>query len=177
MNGNRCTQIYTLSSHPSPFLNPASPAPQDPRLQGLEYHGRRRASGRGVDFFELIPSPAAGLAVCMGAFPSCSNRDGPDFPAALFCASIDPLRREIRYLNAGHEPALLLRQRQDHPIRLENTGAALGSAQRAIPLEPGDLLAVFSAGVAETFDIHGRPFGSSGVLAILRHSRAPARPI
>jgi sigma-B regulation protein RsbU (phosphoserine phosphatase) len=94
--------------------------------------------------------------------------------ATLFYASIDPVRRELRYLNAGHEPALLLRKRHDRAIRLENTGAILGLTrrssygQRAIPLEPGDLLAVFSEGVAETFDIHGRPFGSAGVLSVLR---------
>jgi sigma-B regulation protein RsbU (phosphoserine phosphatase) len=101
---------------------------------------------------------------------------GENSYAALFYASIDPLRRELRYVNAGHEPALLLRKRQDRAIRLESTGAVLGLThrssygQRCIPLEPGDLLAVFSEGVADTFNIHGQPFGSAGVLNVLRRS-------
>lgn len=97
-----------------------------------------------------------------------------NFYAPLFCAWVDPLRRELCYVNAGHEPALLLRKRQNRAIALESTGAVLGLTdrstygQRAIPLEPGDLLAVFSSGIAESSDILGHPFGSAGVLEVLR---------
>lgn len=94
--------------------------------------------------------------------------------ATLFYASIDPLRHQLSYVNAGHEPALLLRKRQNRALLLESTGAILGLThrssygQRTIQLEPGDLLAVFSDCVAEAVDILGRPFGPAGVLSVLR---------
>jgi len=99
---------------------------------------------------------------------------GDNSYATLFYASVDPLRRKLSYVNAGHEPALLLRKRQSRAIPLESTGAILGLThrssygQRTIPLEPGDVLAVFSESIAETADILGRPFGSTGVLRVLR---------
>ena len=101
---------------------------------------------------------------------------GDDSYATLFYASVDPLRRQLSYVNAGHEPALLLRKRQNRAIILESTGAILGLThrssygQRTIPLEPGDLLAVFSDSVAEAVDILGHPFGPTGVLSVLRRS-------
>jgi sigma-B regulation protein RsbU (phosphoserine phosphatase) len=97
--------------------------------------------------------------------------------ATLFFACVDSLRRELCYVNAGHEPALLLRKRQSRAIALESTGAVLGLTQRSsygqrtIPLEPGDLLAIFSEGLAEAVDMRGRPFGSAGVLSVLRRSQ------
>jgi len=101
---------------------------------------------------------------------------GDDSYATLFYAWVDSLRRELCYVNAGHEPALLLRKRHSRAIALESTGAVLGLThrssygQRTIPLEPGDVLAVFSEGIAEAFDMLGRPFGSAGVLSSLRRS-------
>jgi sigma-B regulation protein RsbU (phosphoserine phosphatase) len=104
---------------------------------------------------------------------------GDDSYATLFYACVDSLRRELCYVNAGHEPALLFRKRQSRAIALESTGAVLGLTrrssygQRTIPLEPGDLLAVFSEGLAEAVDILGRPFGAAGVLGVLRRSQYP----
>lgn len=111
---------------------------------------------------------------------SVCGAPGDDSIATLFYAWVDSVRSELCYVNAGHEPALLLRKRQSRAITLESTGAVLGLThrstygQRTIPLEPGDLLAVFSEGVAESADILGRPFGSTGVLSALRHAE-PAR--
>jgi sigma-B regulation protein RsbU (phosphoserine phosphatase) len=107
---------------------------------------------------------------------SVCRAPGDNSYATLFYASVDPLRRQLSYVNAGHEPALLLRKRQNRAIVLESTGAILGLThrtsygQRTIPLEPGDLLAVFSDSVAEAVDILGHPFGPTGVLNVLRRS-------
>jgi sigma-B regulation protein RsbU (phosphoserine phosphatase) len=184
-----------------------------PRIQGLDYHGRRRAGESAGDFVDFISRTGCSLAVCMGAAaapgPDSSlmvsglenllcglsaqavvrpasiagslNRSvcgaaGEDSYATLFYAWVDSIRRELCYVNAGHEPALLFRKRQSRAIALESTGAVLGLTrrssygQRTIPLEPGDVLAVFSEGLAEAADILGRPFGSAGVLGVLRRS-------
>jgi sigma-B regulation protein RsbU (phosphoserine phosphatase) len=230
MSGNRISQIYPSSSHTSALLLQSALRPAtshnhstrtsagsptyNPHICGLDYHGKRRTSVSGGDFFDFVAGSAAHLALGVGAVSS----DGPDSAlmvssieailcslcadpasgpayivqslnrfvcgapdetlyAPFFYASIDSLRRELCYLNAGHESALLLRKRQNRAIRLERNGAVLGLThrsrygQRTIPLEPGDLLVVFSEGVAEAFDTHGRPFGFDGVLSVLRRSQ------
>jgi sigma-B regulation protein RsbU (phosphoserine phosphatase) len=76
--------------------------------------------------------------------------------SSSFCAGIDPAKRQLRYVNAGHEPALLLRLRTGRVERLESTGAILGLTRRSayrertLSFEPGDLLLAFSDGVSES---------------------------
>lgn len=70
-----------------------------------------------------------------------------------FYARIDPVRRELRYVSAGHEAALLIRA-DGRMERLERTGAALGLSARGHRQEtraiaPGDILAVFSETLCE----------------------------
>jgi sigma-B regulation protein RsbU (phosphoserine phosphatase) len=99
----------------------------------------------------------------------------PDsFYATLLCVRIDPERRELHYVNAGHEPAVLVRSGGERVYRLENTGTVLGLTTRAgyglrtVALEPGDVLAAFTDGVIEACNPAGRNFGASGVLEVLR---------
>ena len=80
---------------------------------------------------------------------------GPrDLYVPWFYARIDPVRRQLHYVNAGHEAPLLVR-RDGLIERLERTGAALGFSTRglhrqvSVPLEAGDVLAVFSEAVSE----------------------------
>ena len=88
---------------------------------------------------------------------------------SLLCAQINPSSRCLRYVNAGHEPALLLRKGTHQVDRLESTGAILGLSRRGsyreltVPFEPGDMLAAFTDGVAESM-------GPGGVVRILREA-------
>jgi hypothetical protein len=88
----------------------------------------------------------------------------------FFSARISPARRCLRYVSAGHEPALVLRARTGHVERLESTGAVLGLSQRSeyrervVLFEPGDLVAVFTDGLAEST-------GPDNVAYVLRHNR------
>ena len=85
---------------------------------------------------------------------------------SFLCARIDPMRNVLRFVNAGHEPALLIRK-NGHVERLEATGAVLGLSRRSsyrenfVSFEPGDLMAAFSDGVADSA-------GPDGVVRILR---------
>jgi serine phosphatase RsbU (regulator of sigma subunit) len=80
----------------------------------------------------------------------------------------------LRYVNAGHEPALLFRKRRDRVAQLEHTGTVLGLTvrsnygQRSIPIEPGDALVVFTAGLVETANIDGAMFGAKGIIDVVR---------
>jgi len=104
-----------------------------------------------------------------------------DFFATLFHACVDPDRRQIEYVNAGHESALLVRSRGGRVHRLESTGTVLGLTDRAVyghrtlPLEPGDLLIAHTDGVVDAGDSDGGAFGEKGILRIVqRHPGARA---
>ena len=92
----------------------------------------------------------------------------------LFCACIDPLRRVLRYLSAGHESALLFRANRFRAHRLEPTGTVLGLTsrsvyrQRAVGLSPGDVLIAFTGGVADAVDRAGSVLGEAAVVKVLR---------
>jgi sigma-B regulation protein RsbU (phosphoserine phosphatase) len=95
----------------------------------------------------------------------------------LFYAHVDPQRREVRYVNAGHEPPLLLRRRTGSTQRLDSTGTVLGLTGRAvyeertIRIDPGDVLVAFTDGVTEATDIEGQQWGENGVLNVLRRCK------
>lgn len=79
---------------------------------------------------------------------------GPrDLCVPWFYARIDPARRQLQYVNAGHEPPLLIRGGTVE--RLDRTGAALGLSTRGVhrrktaSIESGDVLAIFSEAVSE----------------------------
>ena len=97
--------------------------------------------------------------------------------ATLFHAHVDPQRREVRYVSAGHEPPLLLRKRTGRVDRLDSTGTVLGLTgrtvyeQRTIGMDPGDLLVAFTDGVTEATDAEGREWSENGVLSVLRRCR------
>jgi sigma-B regulation protein RsbU (phosphoserine phosphatase) len=85
----------------------------------------------------------------------------PDsFYTSLFYAWIDPARGELDYVNAGHEPVLLLSGADARVRRLENTGTVLGLSprmryrQRTVALEPGDLLLAATDGVTGAIREH-----------------------
>jgi sigma-B regulation protein RsbU (phosphoserine phosphatase) len=99
----------------------------------------------------------------------------------LFYAEIDPSRRLLQYFSAGHECALLVRGRPERARRLESTGTVLGLTrsaayrQKAIALEPGDVLVAVTDGITEAQDPRGRAFGEVGVLQVLQqHPHAKA---
>ncbi len=106
----------------------------------------------------------------------------PDsFYATLFYGLIDPVRQQLKYVSAGHEPALLFQQRSGRLRRLESTGTVLGLTTRStfrektISLEPGDVIVAFTDGITEAADPHGHEFREEGVLRILeQHPRAGA---
>lgn len=100
--------------------------------------------------------------------------------ATLFYAWIDPARRLLKYVSAGHEPALLFRP-GGRTRRLESTGTVLGLTARsafreaAVALEAGDVLVAFTDGVTEAADSHGHEFREEGVVRVLeRYPKAGA---
>jgi serine phosphatase RsbU (regulator of sigma subunit) len=95
----------------------------------------------------------------------------------LFFASLDPGTLRLEYVNAGH-PAPMLLRRDGALLRLEAGGTILGIDAGAsfdagsVTLGPGDLLALYTDGVAEAVGAEGELFGDERIEAILRADRS-----
>ena len=82
-----------------------------------------------------------------------------------FAARYDQRTRQLRYVNAGHQPALL-RRRDGSVVELTSEGMPLGILEtpeyeeRVVQLENGDTVLVFSDGVVEAVAPDGTSLGS-----------------
>jgi PAS domain S-box-containing protein len=98
---------------------------------------------------------------------------------------LDPDARTLVFANAGHPSGFLLDRNGDVRRELRSGGIPLGlfadrlySPSRAIRLEPGDVVVLFTDGIAESRDLAGSEFGTRGVLELIRsHRRDPAEQI
>ena len=99
---------------------------------------------------------------------------------SLFWCYFDRDRSVLRYINAGHQPPLLIREKE--LIRLDEGGPVLGLlpgaryTQAEIQIQPGDLLIVYSDGILEAENAAGAEFGEAGVIAAVtrRLNQSPA---
>jgi serine phosphatase RsbU (regulator of sigma subunit) len=96
--------------------------------------------------------------------------------ATLFFAEYDEKLRRLRYVNCGHLPALLLRQ--DGTLeRLEATCTVLGLFKdwdcevEERQLCPGDMLALYTDGVTESFNDAWEEFGEHRLLEVLQRQK------
>jgi serine phosphatase RsbU (regulator of sigma subunit) len=108
-----------------------------------------------------------------------SDSSPGNFYATMFFAQIDVKLRALRYVSAGHEPALLLRDKARVLIPLASTGPALGVFRRAgyresvLPLLAGDTLVAVTDGVSEAVDSSNPESYENLVLdAVRRHPGA-----
>jgi sigma-B regulation protein RsbU (phosphoserine phosphatase) len=102
----------------------------------------------------------------------------------LFYAVPIPEERKLRYVNAGHNPPLLLRKGSDEMVALRGKGIALGVKQNirleenVIDIGPGDTLVLYTDGVTEAVNEKGEAFGEERLNLAIRESRdATAREI
>jgi sigma-B regulation protein RsbU (phosphoserine phosphatase) len=84
--------------------------------------------------------------------------------ATLFFAHLDLAAGRLEYVNAGHDPPLVLRA-DGRVERLAGTGPALGLLEQAdfhassLRFASGDMLVAYSDGVTDRVDARGEPFG------------------
>jgi serine phosphatase RsbU (regulator of sigma subunit) len=105
----------------------------------------------------------------------CENTTDGAF-ATLFFAEYDDSVRLLRYANCGHLPALLLRD-EGSVTRLGATATVLGIFKKwdcevgECQITPGDILALYTDGITESFNHDGEEFGESRLLDSLRRHR------
>jgi hypothetical protein len=119
----------------------------------------------------LVPD-ATSLDELAGRANTIFYRDGLDNRyATLFYTELEHHSGSLRYLNAGHNPAFLIRGDQ-----IETLGASsypLGMLPGAeykecgLSLEPGDVVLAYSDGLTEASNLRGEEFGVERVRALL----------
>jgi sigma-B regulation protein RsbU (phosphoserine phosphatase) len=89
--------------------------------------------------------------------------------ATLFYGVFDNARRTLRYINAGHNPPVILRH--DGSVEwLETSGAPVGMfpdsiyEEKVVDVEAGDLVIAFTDGVVEATNQSGEEWGVEGLL-------------
>jgi sigma-B regulation protein RsbU (phosphoserine phosphatase) len=100
---------------------------------------------------------------------------------SLFIARINAKVGEVSYVNAGHNPPFHYRHDGKQMSALTKTGKALGIEtqscyqQRAVQLEPLDLIVFYTDGVTEANDPQGQEFGAERLQQIImNHQDATA---
>ena len=99
----------------------------------------------------------------------------------FFLAALDPATGRLAYVNAGHNPPLLVRA-AGKVDRLEDGGLVLGMFENVtyaggtVEMRPGDTLVVYSDGVTETWSPEGAEYGEESLTALAVRSRGLAAP-
>ncbi len=103
-----------------------------------------------------------------------SDTRGDMFVTAFF-GVLEPDTGRLRYVNAGHNPPILVSCKKGHPVDLlRPTGMVLGImeethwSQKIARLSAGDLLVLYTDGVTEAQDQQDRFFGEQRLQQLVR---------
>jgi phosphoserine phosphatase RsbU/P len=97
--------------------------------------------------------------------------------ATLFYGVFEGTSRTLRYVNAGHNPPILIRR--DHSItQFEASGPPVGIfcdstyQESAIHLRTGDLVVAYTDGIVEATNPAGEEWGAAGIITAVAKSNA-----
>jgi serine phosphatase RsbU (regulator of sigma subunit)/pSer/pThr/pTyr-binding forkhead associated (FHA) protein len=99
----------------------------------------------------------------------------------FFMARLEPQTGVLTYVNAGHNPPLLVRANGERR-ELEEGGMVLGLfesvpyGEGSVEMAAGDALVVFSDGVTETWNNEGQEFGTTRLADVVRRGRGLDAP-
>lgn len=102
--------------------------------------------------------------ICARLSRQIYRRTPPEKYATAFLGILETATGRLRYTNAGHNPPLVLRA-SGATEELGSTGVPLGLLPQApyrageVTLEPGDLLVLYTDGIAEANDPEGNEYG------------------
>lgn len=95
--------------------------------------------------------------------------------ATLFYAEYDPPSRQLSYVNAGHNPPVILRKSNATcgTLRLETGGPVIGILpqcyqQESFLVEPGDQVVLFTDGVSESMDPREEEWGEENLIELAK---------
>jgi HAMP domain-containing protein len=94
----------------------------------------------------------------------------------LFYGVLDPLRKSLTYVNAGHNPPMVLGNSPVEITMLAAKGVALGVMtdieyeEKEIALHPGDILVLYTDGVTEAVNRKQEMFGSERIAKLVEEN-------
>ncbi len=95
----------------------------------------------------------------------------------LFLMTVDPDAMALRWVRAGHDPAIVYDPRADTVIQLKGAGVALGFDESVVyaencysNLKEGQIIVIGTDGLWETENQAGERFGKERIYAILRQN-------
>jgi phosphoserine phosphatase RsbU/P len=118
------------------------------------------------------PCSLTALVEGMNRYACSNSQNGLRFTTA-FLAEFNPKSKSLIYINAGHNPPVLLRGSGRALEYLSNGGLPLGIKADApyesgmVVLEPGDWLAIFTDGLVEAMNRTGEEYEERRVLNVL----------
>ncbi len=102
----------------------------------------------------------------------------------LFYAVLDPKRKHLNYVNAGHNPPLLLQGSAGNVILLEASGIALGVMddieleEKELELASNDIVVLYTDGVTEAINEKEEQFGEERLTAVItQNTNLPAQEL
>jgi sigma-B regulation protein RsbU (phosphoserine phosphatase) len=102
-----------------------------------------------------------------------SVSDGDRY-VTLLLADIDSLRRSLRFVNCGHNPALLFRANTRDVVPMNSSCFPLGMFESVkceisrASLAVGDILVLYTDGITEAENPQGEEFGMERLSAVIR---------
>lgn len=111
----------------------------------------------------------------------CADSVGGMF-VTLFYGQLDAARNEMTYVNAGHNPPLVYRNKQHCFEELDRTGIMLGFdtattlAQRSVQFSGGDFVVLYTDGVTEAFNSSDEQFGEERLRQVLLENQDSSPP-
>ncbi|WP_321507392.1 SpoIIE family protein phosphatase [uncultured Methanoregula sp.] len=96
----------------------------------------------------------------------------------VFYSVLDPVSRTFTYVNAGHNPPLLVKKNGQKARYLDGRDIALGvipevnAGSHTVVLEPGDMVFMYTDGVTEAFNEQDMDFGEERLIEYLEKNRS-----
>lgn len=94
----------------------------------------------------------------------------------VFLAKFDPTNRTLSYVNSGHNPPAIFRERENRVDWLKRTAPAIGLDEHYLPrlesanLSSGDVLLLYTDGLTEAFNTDMEEFGVERLAEFLQNA-------
>lgn len=180
--------VIDLAKESSPSISPATQINGSPRhgivIADVSDKGMHAALFMALTRSIVRASTTAGLSPADGLTQTnrllCVDSINGMF-VTLFYSQLDPVKNELTYVNAGHNPPLHYRAKERMLAELTATGIMLGFddsrrlEQRLVKLEPGDFVIFYTDGVTEAMNEQYDQYGEERLRDLI-HANSSASP-
>jgi serine phosphatase RsbU (regulator of sigma subunit) len=119
------------------------------------------------------------VPAALGAFNTFVTAENPsNMFVTLFYATLEPEARRLSYINAGHNPPILVHGQEHQVVLLRAHGIALGIwpdvdlEEHPVELEPGDVVVLYTDGITEAFNAGHEMYGLERLIEVVQDNSA-----